>query len=49
MDRSKPVPTLKGQFCGLRKFPVGDYLVIYTILGDTALVLRIGQRSMAYR
>ena len=41
----KKLASQKGQFSGLRKFRVGDYRVIYTILGDTALVLRLGHRS----
>jgi len=35
-------PVLKGQFTGLRKYRVGDYRVIYAILGEDVLVLRIG-------
>ena len=34
-------PVLTGKFSGLRKFRVGDYRVIYSIMGDTALILRI--------
>jgi mRNA interferase RelE/StbE len=37
-------PSLKGRFAGLRKFRVGDYRVIYAILGNEVLVLRIGHR-----
>jgi len=48
-EKAEAFPTLKGQFSGLRKFRVGDYRVIYTILGDTALVLRISHRSAVYR
>ena len=42
-------PTLTGKFSGLRKFRVGDYRVIYSIVGDTALILRISHRREAYR
>jgi len=48
-EKAEAFPTLKGQFSGLRKFRVGDYRVVYTILGDIALVLRIGHRSAVYR
>jgi len=41
-------PLLKGQFAGLRKYRVGDYGVIYAILGDDVLVLRIGHRKDVY-
>jgi mRNA interferase RelE/StbE len=41
--------TLSGKFSGLRKFRVGDYRVIYSIIGDTALILRISHRREVYR
>jgi mRNA interferase RelE/StbE len=42
-------PILKGQFAGLRKYRVGDYRVIYAILGDNVLILRIGHRRDVYK
>ena len=42
-------PVLKGQFAGLRKYRVGDYRVIYAILGNEVLVLRIGHRKDIYK
>jgi mRNA interferase RelE/StbE len=42
-------PLLKGQFAGLRKYRMGDYRVIYVILGDDVLVLRIGHRKDVYK
>jgi mRNA interferase RelE/StbE len=42
-------PVLKGQFASLRKYRVGDYRVIYAILGDEVLVLRIGHRKEVYK
>lgn len=42
-------PILKGQFTGLRKFRIGDYRVIYAILGNDCLVLRIGHRKEVYK
>ena len=42
-------PTLKGRFTGLRKFRVGDHRVIYAILGDDVLILRIGHRREVYK
>lgn len=41
-------PLLTGKFAGLRKFRIGDYRVIYTIIENTALVLRISHRRDAY-
>ena len=42
-------PELKGKFAGLRKLRVGDYRVIFAIIGDSVLVTRIGHRRDAYR
>jgi mRNA interferase RelE/StbE len=40
---------LKGRFAGLRRYRVGDYRVIYAILQDDVLILRIGHRRDVYR
>lgn len=42
-------PVLKGQFAGLRKFRIGDYRVIYALLGTDILILRIGHRRDVYK
>jgi len=42
-------PVLKGQFAGLRRYRVGDYRVIYAVLGNEVLVLRIGHRKDIYK
>jgi mRNA interferase RelE/StbE len=42
-------PVLKGHFAGLRKFRIGDYRVIYSILDDDVLILRIGHRRDVYK
>jgi mRNA interferase RelE/StbE len=42
-------PLLTGKFAGFRKFRVGDYRVIYTIIEDTALILRISHRRDAIK
>ena len=42
-------PALKGEFAGLRKFRVGDYRVIYALLGNDILILRIGNRRDVYK
>lgn len=46
--RADSYPVLKGQFSGLRKLRVGDYRVIFAILGAQVLVLRIGHRRQVY-
>jgi len=48
-DKADHFPVLTGKFTGLRKFRVGDYRVIFTIIGDTALILRISHRRESYR
>lgn len=42
-------PVLRGKFAGLRKYQVGNYRVIYTILGRDVLVLRVGHRRGVYK
>lgn len=42
-------PSLKGPFEGLRKFRVGDYRVIYAILDNSVLVLRVQHRKEVYK
>ncbi len=42
-------PVLKGQFAGLRKYRIGDHRVIYAILGENVLVLRVGHRRDVYK
>lgn len=41
--------TLKGEFEGLHKLRMGDYRVIYAILGNDVMILRIGNRREVYR
>jgi mRNA interferase RelE/StbE len=42
-------PLLKGKFAGLRKFRIGDYRVIYALMGNEVLVLRISNRRDVYK
>ena len=42
-------PVLKGQFAGLRKYRIGDYRIIYALVGTDILVLRIGNRRDVYK
>jgi mRNA interferase RelE/StbE len=42
-------PVLKGQFAGLRKYRIGDYRVIYALMGADILILRIGNRRDVYK
>ncbi len=47
--KAETFPVLTGNFSGLRKFRVGDYRIIYSIVADTALILRISHRRELYR
>ena len=47
--KAEASPVLKGRFAGLRKYRVGDYRVIYAIVGSDVLILRIGHRREVYR
>ena len=48
-ENADKLPSLTGKFTGLRKFRVGNYRIIYTIIEDTALALRINHRRESYR
>jgi mRNA interferase RelE/StbE len=48
-ENANTYPVLKGRFTGLRKYRIGDYRVIYTILEDEVLILRISHRKDVYR
>jgi len=39
---------LHGEFQGLLKIRIGDYRVIYAVIGEDALILRIRHRSKVY-
>ena len=43
------IKPLKGNYLGYYRYRVGDYRVIYSVIGDTALILRISHRREAYR
>jgi len=42
-------PSLSGPFAGMRKLRVGDYRVIFVVLDNDVLVLRIQDRKDVYR
>jgi len=48
-EKAETFSILSGRFSGLRKFRVGDYRVIFSIIGDTVLILRISHRREVYR
>jgi mRNA interferase RelE/StbE len=48
LKRPEDFPELKGKFAGLRKYRVGDYRLIYAILGQQVVVTRVSHRKEAY-
>ena len=42
-------PALTGPFTGMRKYRVGDYRVIFVIIDDCVLILKIQDRKDVYR
>lgn len=42
-------PSLSGPFAGMRKLRVGDYRVIFVIIDQDVLILRIQDRKDVYR
>ena len=42
-------PLLKGEFAGLRKYRLGDYRVIFTLLDEDVTILRVGNRRDVYK
>ena len=48
-QKAESLPTLTGKFSGLRKFRVCDFRVIFSIIGDIALILRIRHRKEVYK
>ena len=49
IKQPESIPVLKGQFGGLRKYRIGDYRVIYALLGLDILILRIANRKDVYK
>jgi mRNA interferase RelE/StbE len=48
-QKPESYPVLKGEFAGLHKYRVGDYRIIYALLDENVVVLRIGHRRDVYK
>jgi len=48
-DNPQRFPALTGTFAGMRKFRVGDYRVIFVIMDERVIILRIQNRKDVYR
>ncbi len=43
------LPKLKGQFAGLKKYSIGNYRIVFAIIDDSVLILRIQHRKDVYK
>ena len=48
-EQATSCPELTGKFAGLRRYRVGEYRVIFAIVGETVLATRIAHRRDVYR
>jgi len=48
-EKADSFPVLTGKFAGLRKYRSGDFRVIYTIIEQNVIILRIRHRREVYR
>ena len=47
--KADELPELQGQFAGLQKYRVGNYCIIYTIIDNYVMILRIQHRKDVYK
>jgi mRNA interferase RelE/StbE len=48
-EKADSYPVFTGKFAGLRKYRYGDFRVIYTIVEQNVIILRIRHRRETYR
>ena len=48
-EKANQYPELQGQFAGLRKYRVGSYRVVYVIIHEEVMILRIRHRKEVYK
>ncbi len=48
-EKADQLLELKGKFAGLKKFRIGDYRVVFAIIGDAILITRVGHRRDIYK
>ncbi len=48
-SKADNLPELQGQFAGLKKYRVGNYRIVFTIIDKTILILRIQHRKDVYK
>lgn len=47
--KANSLPMLQGDFAGLRKYRIGDYRIIFSIIDGNILILRIQHRKEVYK
>ncbi|RKZ10701.1 addiction module toxin RelE [Candidatus Fermentibacteria bacterium] len=47
--KADSLPELKGKYAGLRKYRIGNYRIVFSIVKSTILITRIRHRKEAYR
>ena len=47
--KAESLPMLQGDFAGLRKYRIGNYRVIFSIIDATILILRVQHRKEVYK
>jgi len=48
-DKADSLPELKDKYAGLRKYRIGNYRIVFSIVKNTILITRIRHRKEAYR
>ena len=48
-ENADSLPELKGRFACFRKYRVGEYRVVFTLLNDSVLITSIRHREEVYR
>lgn len=48
-EKADQFPELQGKFAGLRKYRTGNYRVIYSLIREEVLILRIKHRKDVYK
>ena len=47
--KADTLPQLQGSFSGLKKYRIGHYRIIFSIIKETILILKIQHRKNVYR
>ena len=48
-EKADQFSELQGSFAGLRKYRIGNYRIIYSLINETVLIVRICHRKDVYK